>query len=239
GAQGSELGAGCRRSGGWSLGTAGFERQNALLTASPWPQAASSAPDAELSVLAFAHPAVFAHDHRRHRLAALARRDVEALDAARQRRQREYVLQRLERFVLRGLGLVEARLIGDAGVAVGEIDHPAFFAALRHHDADAPPGPCRQPRLERLVLVRLHRDVNLRRRGSQLVELLDRGGGHLAVARAGDRLLGPELDALHHLAGADLEHLDGGAGRTELQAEDVTVPHLRGGHLLLTIVQRL
>src|SRR5262249_52177075 len=90
GAQGSELGAGCRRSGGWSLGTAGFERQSALLTASPWPQAASSAPDAELPVLAFAHPAVFAHDHRRHRLAALDRRDVEALDAARQRRQREY-----------------------------------------------------------------------------------------------------------------------------------------------------
>ena len=47
-------------------------------------------PDPELPVLALLHPAVFAHHHRRDGLAALDRRDVEALDAARQRRQAQH-----------------------------------------------------------------------------------------------------------------------------------------------------
>ena len=51
--------------------------------------------------------------------------------------------------------LVEARLIGERGVAVGEIDEAALLAALRHDDAHAAAGALRQPALERLALVGL------------------------------------------------------------------------------------
>ncbi len=141
------------------------------------------APDPELPILPAPHPPVLADDHRRHGFAALNRRDVEALDAPRQRRQREHVLQRLERVVLRRLRLVEARLVGERGVAVGEIDEAALLAALRHDDPHAPAGALGQPALERLALVRLGRHVDLRRRAAQLVELLDRRLEHFAVAR--------------------------------------------------------
>ena len=41
-------------------------------------------------------------------------------------------LQRLERVVLRDVACVEARLVGERRVAVGQIDQPALLAALRH-----------------------------------------------------------------------------------------------------------
>src|SRR5262249_1703845 len=155
--------------------------------------------------------------------AALNRGDVEALDAARERGQREHMLQRFERVVLRGLRLVEARLVRDAGVSVREIDEAALLAALRHDDAHAASGAIGKPRLEGVAIVRLGRHVNLGRRAAQLVELLNRRLEPLALARSDNRLLGTELDALDDASGADLEDLNGDAGRPELQAEHVAV----------------
>ena len=99
---------------------------------------------------ALLHPPVFADDHRRDGLAALDRRDVEALDAARHGRQRQHGAQRFERVVVRGDVLVEARLVGDLGVARREVEQPALLAALRHDEAHAAPGLRRQPALEQL-----------------------------------------------------------------------------------------
>ena len=110
----------------------------------------TDAPDPELPVLRPLHPAVFADDHRRDGLAALDRRDVEALDPARHGGQREHGAQRLERVVVRGDVLVEARLVGDRGVARREVEQPALLAALRHHEPDAAPGCAGQPAFEHL-----------------------------------------------------------------------------------------
>ena len=98
------------------------------------------APDPELPIFRLLHPPVFAHDHRRDGLAALDRRDVEALDAARHRRQRQHGAQRLERVVVRGDVLVEPRLVGHLGVARGQVEQAALLAALRHDDAHPPLG---------------------------------------------------------------------------------------------------
>ena len=116
---------------------------------------------------------------------------------------------------------------------------PALLAALRHEDPHRRPARSDSQRLERLALVRLGRHVDLRRRAAQLVELLDRGLEHVAFARSDDRLLGAELDPFDDAAAADLEDLDGDAGRAELQAEHVAMAELGGRHLLLAIVQRL
>ena len=76
------------------------------------------------------HAAVFAHDHRRDGLAALDRRDVEALDAARHAGQGEHGAQRFERVVVGRGVLVEALLIGERGVARREVEQAALLAAL-------------------------------------------------------------------------------------------------------------
>ena len=77
--------------------------------------------------------------------------------------------------------LVEPRLVGERGVAVGEIDEAALLAALRHDDPHAAAGALGQPGLERLALVGLGRHVDLRRRAAQLVELLDRRLEHFRL----------------------------------------------------------
>ena len=124
----------------------------------PWP-ASSREPRARPRIRNFRysaslHPAVFADDHRRHGLAALDRRDVEALDAARQRRQAEDRAQRLERVVVGGGVLVEARAGRRAGVARRQIEQAALLAALRHDEPHAPAGARRQPRLEHAASAR-------------------------------------------------------------------------------------
>ena len=91
------------------------------------------------------------------------------------------MLQRFERLVLRGARLVESRLVREPGVAVREIDEAALFAALRDDDPHAPAGPIREPALERVPLVGLRGQVNLRRRAADLVELLHGGDQNLAL----------------------------------------------------------
>ena len=58
--------------------------------------------------------------------------------------------QRLERVVVGGDVLVEARLVGDLRVARREVEQAALLAALRHDQAHAAPGLARQPALEHL-----------------------------------------------------------------------------------------
>src|SRR5262249_37703948 len=154
-------------------------------------------------------------------LAALDRRDVEALDPPRQRRQAEHVLQGFERVVLRGARLVEARLIRQPRVAVRQVDEAALLAALRDENLHAAPGAVAQPALQRVALVGLGGHVDLRRRAADLVELLHRRDQHFAFARPDDRdilISGPQLHALDDAAAADLEDLDDDAGGPELDA---------------------
>jgi hypothetical protein len=117
----------------------------------------------------------------------LNRGDVEALDAARKRGQREDVPQRFERIVLSRARLIEPRLIRERRVSVGEIDEATLLAALRHEDLHTASGACGQVLFDRFSLVGLRRHVNFRRRAAQLVELLERRGEHFAVARSGAR----------------------------------------------------
>ncbi len=86
--------------------------------------------DPVLPVLALRHPAVFADHERGHGLAALECRDVETLDAARQRGQRQHGAQGFERVVVGGDVLVEAGLVGHFGVARREVEQTALFASL-------------------------------------------------------------------------------------------------------------
>ena len=78
--------------------------------------------------------------------------------------------------------MIEPRLVRQRGVAGREVDQAALLTALRHDDANPPPGPLRQPRFERLAFIRLGRHVDVRWRDPQLVELLQRRLEHLAVA---------------------------------------------------------
>ena len=89
------------------------------------------------------------------------------------------MLQRLERVVLRCAGLVEAGRVRQCGVAICEVDEPAFLATLRNENLDLAPGACGQPALERLALIRLRRHMHLGRRDAHFVELLDSGREHL------------------------------------------------------------
>ena len=202
---------------------------------------ALAASDPELPVLRPLHPAVFADHHRRDGLAALDRRDVEALDAARNRRQAQDDAQRFERVVVGGDGLVEARLVGDLRVARGEIEQPALLAALRHDEPDAmlaadrsatperPRSPTRSSAIGRWIsggAVAL--GVELLQRGLQDVRL--RAWPPRRHRRRPSAVAAPRVAssiALDHLAAADLEHLHDGAGGPDLEAERVAIAERR------------
>ncbi len=86
--------------------------------------------------------------------------------------------------------------------------------------------------------------MNLGRRHAVLVELLDGRLQHVLLAGRRRRVrgraaVGHELDALDHAAVPDLEHLDGRAGGSDLQAERVAVAELGAGHLLLARPERV
>src|SRR5262249_32348314 len=115
----------------------------------------------------------------------------------------------------------------------------ALLPPLGDEDPHAPSGSFAQPRLERLALVGLCWNVDLRRRAADLIELLHRRNEDLRFRRSDDRIVGAELDAFDDTAPAYLEHLDYHARWTELHAKDVPMPLLDGRHLLLTIVERL
>ena len=130
--------------------------------------------DAVLAIVALPHAAVFADDHRGHGFTSLNGRDVEAFDPTRNGRQGEDGPQRLERVVLRQTGIDEPRLIGDPGVAVGQLDQSALLAALGHEHLHAAARPFRQPRLEQLAVFRRAGQMHFRRRRPIFVELLHR-----------------------------------------------------------------
>ena len=207
-------------------------------------------PDPELAVFARLHPAVLADHHRGHRLAALERRDVEAVDAPRRGRQLQHEAQRLERVAGAGRRLAAPRLVGHPGVARRQLQQAALVAAARDDDPHPAARPRRQPVLDgRGVLERL-RHVDLGRRHVDGVELRQRRGDDLALARrrrrphpvdaAGHRhAFAPQLDAIDDAAAAHLEHHDRRAPRPEADAEPVAIAEPRGGHLLLPIAQRL
>ncbi len=86
--------------------------------------------------------------------------------------------------------------------------------------------------------------MDLGRRHAVLVELLDGRLQHVLLAGRRGRVrgraaLGHELDALDDAAVPDLEHLHGGAGGSDLQAERVAVAELGAGHLLLARPERV
>ena len=69
------------------------------------------------------------------------------------------------------------------------------------------------------------------------IELLQRCLHHLGLFQCRAGALGHEFDALDDLATANLEDLDDSTGGTELDAEGIAVAELRGGHLLLPVLQ--
>ena len=85
------------------------------------------------------------------------------------------VAQRFERVVLRQARVDEPRLIGHPRVAIGQLDEPALFAALRHEHLHPAAGPLRQPRLQQFAILRRARQMHFRGRGAIFVKLLDRG----------------------------------------------------------------
>src|SRR5207249_10008653 len=62
---------------------------------------------------------------------------------------------------------------------------------------------------------------------------------HVLFARSRERILGAQRHALDDAAVAHLEDLDDEACGPDLETEYVAVAELDGGHLLLSIVQRL
>ena len=153
----------------------------------------------------------------------------------------EHVLQRFERVVLRGRRLVEARLVGERGVAVRELDEAALLAALRHDDPHAPAGALGQPgsRAPRARRARPARGPPAARRAARRTAGSPPRAPRRRRRRRRSASSVPELDALDDPAAAHLEHLDDDAGRSELHAEHVAVAELGRRHLLLAVVQRL
>ena len=109
-----------RRGCGWAWTAIGSDRLDPVGRRA----SACERPGFELAVFAAPHPAVFADDHRRDRFAALDRRDVEALDPARKRRQRQHGAQRFERLEVRRDGFAEARLVGHCALRAARSSRP-------------------------------------------------------------------------------------------------------------------
>ncbi len=193
----------------------------------------------KLPILVPLHPAVLADDHRRHGLAALNRRDVETLDAPRNRGQSELAAKRLERLEVRRRDLVEARAVRELGVARGQLHQRALVTAPGDKDPHAPAGAAGQPLFHRVDVLDLHWQVDLRRRCSQLVELAQRRLQHVSLSASDRPGIGTQLDALDDPAAADLKDLDRSTTRADLQAEHVAVAQSGGRHLLLAIAERL
>ena len=205
----------------------------------PVPVPGPRTPDPELPVLPLRHPAVLADDQRGDRLAALQRRDVDALDPPRQRRQLQRLLQPLEGHCLGQPAVLVAGPIGELGVAGRQVDQAAAVAALRDDDADPAFGPRRQPLLHHVGVFDRRRDVDLARRDLLFVELLE-GRGHHRLGPAGDLVgVAEQRDPLDHPAAPHLEHLDDRPAIADRHAEDVAVAEFGGRHLLLAGAERL
>ena len=200
--------------------------------------ARASTPDPELPILALPHPAVFAHHHRRHRLAALDRRDVEALDAPRQRRQRQH-----------RAAASRARRTARPVVWLNRVWYAS--AALRFASSTSPrfsPRCGTTIRTRRPARSDSHASSASRSSGStgrctsggaprSLVELLDRRLEHLALARAGRsrRFACRARRARRRGRSRTWNTCTTAPAGPELQAEDVAVAELGRRHLLLAI----
>ena len=88
---------------------------------------------------------------------------------------------------MRGDVFVEACLIGDLRIAIGQFEQAAFFAALRDHEPNTPPGFAREPSFEQFGIGRRkrNRNVNFRSCGALGVELLQCRLQHVAFERLG------------------------------------------------------
>ena len=194
--------------------------------------------DAEAAVLVVARAAVLEHHHRGHRVAALDRRDVVALDAARAFRQVELVLEHRER----RLGLVA---VGEPAHAVhrerlvrvllGGRDQGAQLAALRDGDLDGA-AALRAQRLAQLLAVggrvrEQHAARHVRRR---LEELREERAQHLGVAGVGRlaRAVEHERVGVGDDGAAHEEDLHAGLVVAAREGEDVGVEGGGGRHAL-------
>src|SRR5262249_13568767 len=112
--------------------------------------------DAVAAIAGLVGPSVRERDAAGDRERAAERRDVVALDAARQAREAEALLQLGER---RGHALARLDALGEAqrGVGVRHRHQVAKRAALRDADLHAPPRALGQELAERLALRRLER----------------------------------------------------------------------------------
>ena len=180
--------------------------------------------DAVLPVVALSHAPVLAHHHRGHGLAALNRRDVEALDPPRNGRQRQRGPQRFQRVVLRKARVDEPRLIRHLRIAIRQLDQAALLTTLRHQHLHPAPRAFGQPGFEQLAILRRARQMHFRRRRAILVELLHRrlqnlgGGSRHAFVRG-------QLHPLQHSAFAHEEHVHHGARGTHVEPEGIAVPN--------------
>ena len=97
------------------------------------------AADLEPAVVGLLRRPALEHDHRRHRVRAHQRRDVEALDPQRQRVQTERLLEpveRLDALLSPALGAQPLLVEREPGVALGELEDPSLVPALGGTDLD-------------------------------------------------------------------------------------------------------
>ena len=191
--------------------------------------------DAELPVVVVLRPAVLVDDHgadieRAHRV-----RDIVGLNAKRQIRQSDQLLQLLE-----GPGVLHILLAvlltvavhEDAGVRDRELDELLLLADLRGHDVHALPLLAAQPLLQHRLLLelRLHEDLPRHERGA-IVVLLDEVRQDALV-----RFLGVNVDELMVTADdlpiADEKDLDDAVREGAAHADDVAVLGVVGHDLL-------
>ena len=182
--------------------------------------------DTELAVVVILRPAVLIDDHgadieRAHRV-----RNIVGLDAKRQIRQPDQLLQLLE-----GLGVLHVLLAvllaiavhEDAGVRDGELDELLLLADLRGHDVHALPLLPAQPLLQHRLLLelRLHEDLARYERGA-IVVLLDEVRQDALV-----RFLRVNVDELMVTADdlpiADEKDLDDAVRKGAAHADDVAI----------------
>ena len=159
--------------------------------------------------------------------------------------RREHGAQRLERVVVRGDGLVEARLVGELRRCVRR-DRPGRAsrrAAARRCGRGGRRARSATPRALRVsdALSATGRWISGGAPRS-VVELLERRLQHVASRSTPRRSpasrsprSGRQLDALDDPAAAHLEDLDDDAGGPDLQAEHVAIAELARRHLLLAL----
>ena len=183
--------------------------------------------DPELAVVRLLRQPVLEDDHRADVVLAHRGRDVEALDAQRQRLEVERLAQLLERLDAAQPALLALREVAREHVErvlVGEPLQAPLLAPLGRPDLDPRPAPLRQELRERRQVSRVARHDDLRRHARRAAVVLEperlENRRHVLAAD----VLEMERVPIDHLAAAQREDLDDGAVALGGESDDVHRP---------------